>query len=614
MQDRYRRLLLFVSCLLIFVNGCGSGTNGSSGSSGSSGAPAAVGPRGSVSLTIQWPPPPRVVPANTGYVVVDVTGPNKVSDRQIAYRPTDGSTTTTLTFGPYPIGNVVFTSAYYAYADSTPLAVGSKVIAVTANQTIADAVTVKSTIAKVAVNAMNSKIVLFGKGTAVATAMDAAGNTVLTTPGKWTWSSSNPAVATVAAAGNPAIVTGISTGSATLTATDTESGVSGTLTVAVTNVGLAAIGWPKFNFDAMSSGRTAASGATGAIRWQVTLPGLPYHSPIVGPDGNVYVQVQGSFSSADDKFVCVDGATGAIKWQLGRDFSGAVSALSADGLLYTGTGGWSSNPSVPTYQAINATDQSVRWSVHLFGGVESPPTIGPDGTVYVATDLGAVYSISHDGSINWSLQLIDSGPNKDGLVGGSGFALSSDGTLYLETRSLLYAIDSASGALKWKYTTGATSESSAWGSTPSVTADGTVYFGSYDGYFYALYGSTGTLKWRTKIGVALNSSPAIGQDGSVYIGGGATNRAYALDGSTGAVKWSTDVGASSYDALAIDGSGTVYVTTSAGLLYALSPTDGSIKWQVTCANTPFSLATAPAIGPDGTIYVGTWDQTLTAIK
>ncbi len=48
----------------------------------------------------------------------------------------------------------------------------------------------------------------------------------------------------------------------------------------------------------------------------------------------------------------------------------------------------------------------------------------------------------------------------------------------------------------WSYQTAGQIESSP------VIANGTVYFSSEDGYFYALNGSTGSLLWRAKTGSA----------------------------------------------------------------------------------------------------------------
>ena len=54
------------------------------------------------------------------------------------------------------------------------------------------------------------------------------------------------------------------------------------------------------------------------------------------------------------------------------------------------------------------------------------------------------------------------------------------------------------------------------GSPPSI-AEGMIYFGSYDGYLYAVDIETGQEKWKYKTGNVVRCSPSIA-DGVVYFG------------------------------------------------------------------------------------------------
>ncbi len=121
--------------------------------------------------------------------------------------------------------------------------------------------------------------------------------------------------------------------------------------------------------------------------------------------------------------------------------------------------------------------------------------------------------------------------------------------------SIAFAINvssgNQSGSLKWKYETGSWIESS-----PAIGSDGTIYVGSYDNYLYAI-NPDGSLKWRYKTDDRISSSPAIGSDGTIYVG--------------------------SYD----------------NYLYVINP-DVSLKWKY---ETDFIIDSSPAIGSDGTIYI-----------
>ena len=82
------------------------------------------------------------------------------------------------------------------------------------------------------------------------------------------------------------------------------------------------------------------------------------------------------------------------------------------------------------------------------------------------------------------------------------------------------------GDLLWSFETGGAVRSS-----PAVGSDGTVYIGSVDHKIYALNGHTGEKKWEFATGGDVLSSPAIGKDGTVYFGS-EDKKLYALNGQT----------------------------------------------------------------------------------
>ena len=64
-------------------------------------------------------------------------------------------------------------------------------------------------------------------------------------------------------------------------------------------------------------------------------------------------------------------------------------------------------------------------------------------------------------------------------------------------------------------------------SSPAIGSDGTVYVGSWDHKVYALDGQSAAKKWEFKTGYYVDSSPAIGSDGTVYVGSG-DKKVYAI--------------------------------------------------------------------------------------
>ena len=64
-------------------------------------------------------------------------------------------------------------------------------------------------------------------------------------------------------------------------------------------------------------------------------------------------------------------------------------------------------------------------------------------------------------------------------------------------------------------------------SSPAIGSDGTVYVGSVDKKVYAINGKSGDKLWEFITGSNVWSSPAIGPDGTVYVGS-ADKKLYAF--------------------------------------------------------------------------------------
>lgn len=147
-------------------------------------------------------------------------------------------------------------------------------------------------------------------------------------------------------------------------------------------------------------------------------------------------------------------------------------------------------------------------------------------------------------------------------------------------------------------------------SSPAIGSDGTIYVGAQVDKFYAL-NPDGTLKWcypQEGDPISFNSSPAIGEDGTVYVGAG-DSQLYAFNPG-GSVKWTfpTEGGMGSSPVIAPDG--TIYTGCGDGNVYAVNA-DGSLKWSFAAGE---GVGSSPALALDGTIYVGSRDNRIYAIK
>ena len=124
----------------------------------------------------------------------------------------------------------------------------------------------------------------------------------------------------------------------------------------------------------------------------------------------------------------------------------------------------------------------------------------------------------------------------------------------------------------------------------------------------------GTRRWAFLTSGPVYSSPAVGRDGTIYVGSEGTiitqSRLYAIAPS-GNLIWQFATGDWVDSTPAIGADGTIYFGSWDGKLYAVNPTDGSKRWEF--AATGF-IASSPAIGPDGTIYIGSGDRNLYAVN
>jgi len=111
--------------------------------------------------------------------------------------------------------------------------------------------------------------------------------------------------------------------------------------------------------------------------------------------------------------------------------------------------------------------------------------------------------------------------------------------------TILSPADAGQLTKSWSFKTGGVIAAS-----PTVVG-GVVYVGSWDGYEYALDAATGALKWKTYLGVTnipTCNPPSIGissgaavVNGVVYVGGG-DSYWYALDATSGAILWKVFTG------------------------------------------------------------------------
>lgn len=227
---------------------------------------------------------------------------------------------------------------------------------------------------------------------------------------------------------------------------------------------------------------------TGGIKWRLYSRVCVHTTPAVGMDGTLY--------PAGDALYAMDVATGLRQWTFDTSFYESSPVIGRDGTIYIAA--MDSN-----LYAVDGITGQKKWE-HLQAAFPfASPALGADDTVYIGSPDAKVLALHPStGEKIWEFQA-------DGFIQDS-FAVGSNGVLYFTcVDSNVYSL-SATGSSRWKFLTGMEIRT-----TPALAADGTLYVGSDK--LYALDSATGGLKWAFDAGGHV-SSPNIGPDGTIYFG------------------------------------------------------------------------------------------------
>lgn len=216
--------LVCVLSLAASLAGCGGG----SGSNGSLGATNAT--TGRAAFKVAWAQPKsksRLVPLAAQSIKVTIINGGKTLQTQTVKRPDNG--VSAVQFDGLPVGALQAVASSFASSDATgtALSTGSLDVTISNGQTTDAALTLNSTIDRIAVDYKGTDVLPTDPAINVmATAYDATGAVVLLTPNALLWASSDPNKIGVASTDTGAQLTGVDAGTATITVTDSESNVS----------------------------------------------------------------------------------------------------------------------------------------------------------------------------------------------------------------------------------------------------------------------------------------------------------------------------------------------------------------------------------------------------
>ena len=344
----------------------------------------------------------------------------------------------------------------------------------------------------------------------------------------------------------------------------------------------------------------------GVIEWSFQTAG-PVRASALVDSGLIYI------GSGDGDFYALDRQTGAERWRYRAGSPIQSSAAAWGDLVYFGD-------RANTFYALERRSGRERWRVET--GSDYPFEWGSEGWDYftsspvIAGDLlvigsgdGSVYALdAATGNERWRLETGGRVRASPAVGGGVVFVGSADG--------VLYAIDLETGDVEWRFETeGASNISAEFGfdrktiqASPALTA-GAVLFGSRDGKFYAVDAASGELRWRYDHSTPWVVSSAAIWDDLAIVGTSDGLFVHAVNVETGGEAWRFETGDRVFSSPALSGSA-VYIGVHDGRLLSLDAGTGEFRWTLHFGGAVMS---SPVVS-DGHIYVGCDDGSLYSIR
>jgi outer membrane protein assembly factor BamB len=237
---------------------------------------------------------------------------------------------------------------------------------------------------------------------------------------------------------------------------------------------------------------------------------------------------------------------------------------------------------------------TLRWTFDTDGPIYASPVVGYDGKIYVSSQDGTLYAIRPDGTTLWTFAT--RGP---GLLTGDIFAspvIDKNGVVYVTGfyDPNLYALDANSGAIKWvrsfNFTDPNDPNKGHPFAPPAVGANGIIYQTLvYDPNLYAIDPCTGNLLWSTRLR----------PDPCYYTTTESVPCRSKIDQYLDATRNHTSI-----TSIIL---GQYKITCHEGIWHGVT----AQGWMNSLDSSGWS---SPAVGPDGTIYVGLDDPFLRAVE
>jgi len=374
------------------------------------------------------------------------------------------------------------------------------------------------------------------------------------------------------------------------------------------------------------------------LKWTFTNPSAAILTkPAIAPDGTIYI------GSRDDRLYAINpDGTEKDRFDSGGDIY-ASPTVGSDGTVYGGTdssGGGEIFALDPNDNWTNHTQaSSYKWWMSTNSNVRSQPVVDSSGNVYAGTWVNDGFFYGVDSSSSGSATALSGWPVAKPSASAPHYQVDATpavdeandavyfASMYTTDNAVLHAFHLDGTEKSWSpiQFTGVSGTAAPGFSSPTVnliSGDpdyGTVYIGNNgdagEGFLYA-FNPNGTQKWRFDFPWTNPvSKPAIGPDGTIYIGND-DNFLYAVN-PDGTQKWAFQAAGDVRGEPLVGNDGAIYFGSQDAHLYAVDtegrllgkyalganisvtdPDAGSYTWS------GWKYSASPGQGSDGTVYMG----------
>jgi outer membrane protein assembly factor BamB len=246
-----------------------------------------------------------------------------------------------------------------------------------------------------------------------------------------------------------------------------------------------------------------------------------------------------------------------------------------------------------TFVALDVESGKVLWEKGVGDVCSSPVICG--AKIFVGSTAGTLWAFDKmSGEEIWKFE-IPSSQISTPACQLTASSVSDEGTLYFgSAEGYLYAVRTEDGQMRWRYQTGG-----GIYSAPAVK-NGKVFFGSTDGNLYALSLKDGSFLWKFKTQADIYSSPAVAET-LVYIGSNDYS-VYAVNQNTGRQSWRFQTNGLLRSSPIVVGD-KLFFGSFDGNFYVLNRFTGKLLWKY---QTEGMISGSPSYF-DGKIYIGSED-------